>query len=112
MSKDMVQPCRCFSKLIGPEDTSSIDMRLFRETRIHLLLCRDPHKHSPHGRAPNPRHLLHFLTLAWDPLLSSGSKFSKKENQQLQAASFHAKFPSVLGLLMFPKDLFYLYLGT
>lgn len=40
MSKDMVQPCRCFSKLIGPEDTSSTDKKLFRETQLHLLLSR------------------------------------------------------------------------
>lgn len=48
---------------------------------------------------------LYFSSLAWDPLLSSGSKFSKKQNQQLGATLFHAKLLSVLGLLMFPKDL-------
>lgn len=36
----MVQPCRCFSKLIGPKDTSSTDKKLFRETWIHLLPSR------------------------------------------------------------------------
>ena len=41
MSKDMLQPCRCFSKLIGLEDTSSTGMKLFRESQICLLLYRE-----------------------------------------------------------------------